>query len=75
MIPANTMKDGDELVATHMVYSDEDLTDLVSDHFDLQNKEQTVTFEKPAEEAPAIPQAGSVTTWTWIQETFSKLFK
>lgn len=75
MIPANTMKDGDELVATHMVYSDEDLTELVSDHFDLQNKEQTVTFEKPAEEAPAIPQAGSVTTWTWIQETFSKLFK
>lgn len=75
MIPANTMKDGDELVATHMVYSDEDLTDLVSDHFDLQNKEQTVTFEKPAEEAPAIPQAGSMTTWTWIQETFSKLFK
>lgn len=75
MIPANTMKDGDELVATHMVYSDEDLTELVNDHFDLQNKEQTVTFEKPAEEAPAIPQAGSVTTWTWIQETFSKLFK
>lgn len=75
MIPANTMKDGDELVATHMVYSDEDLTEIVSDHFDLQNKEQTVTFEKPAEEAPAIPQAGSVTTWTWIQETFSKLFK
>ncbi|MBK0039324.1 MULTISPECIES: SpaA isopeptide-forming pilin-related protein [unclassified Enterococcus] len=75
MIPANTMKDGDELVATHMKYSDEELTDLVSDHFDLQNKKQTVTFEKPAEEAPAIPQAGSVTTWTWIQETFSKLFK
>lgn len=75
MIPANTMKDGDELVATHMVYSDEDLTDLVNDHFDLQNKEQTVTFEKPAEDAPEIPQAGSVTTWTWIQETFSKLFK
>jgi len=74
-IPANTMKGGDELVATHMVYSDEDLTELVNDHFDLQNKEQTVTFEKPAEEAPAIPQAGSVTTWTWIQETFSKLFK
>lgn len=75
MIPANTMKDGDELVATHMVYSDEDLTDLVNDHFDLQNKEQTVTFEKPAEDAPEIPQAGSVTTWTWIQEAFSKLFK
>jgi uncharacterized surface anchored protein len=75
MIPANTMKDGDELVATHMKYSDEELTDLVSDHFDLQNKKQTVGFIKPAEEAPAIPQAGSVTTWTWIQETFSKLFK
>lgn len=75
MIPANTMKDGDELVATHMKYSDEELTDLVSDHFDLQNKKKTVGFVKPAEEAPAIPQAGSVTTWTWIQETFSKLFK
>ena len=75
MIPANTMKDGDELVATHMKYSDEELTDLVNDHFDLQNKKQTVGFVKPAEEAPAIPQAGSVTTWTWIQETFSKLFK
>lgn len=75
MIPANTMKDGDELVATHMKYSNEELTDLVNDHFDLQNKKQTVGFVKPAEEAPAIPQAGSVTTWTWIQETFSKLFK
>lgn len=75
MIPANTMKDGDELVATHMKYSDEELTDLVSDHFDLQNKKQTVGFVKPAEEAPAIPQAGSVTTWTWIQDAFSKLFK
>jgi Predicted outer membrane protein len=75
MIPANTMKDGDELVATHMKYSDEELTDLVNDHFDLQNKKQTVGFVKPAEDAPAIPQAGSVTTWTWIQETFSKLFK
>ncbi|QXZ56494.1 SpaA isopeptide-forming pilin-related protein [Enterococcus faecium] len=75
MIPANTMKDGDELVTTHMKYSDEELTDLVNDHFDLQNKKQTVGFVKPAEDAPAIPQAGSVTTWTWIQETFSKLFK
>jgi len=75
MIPANTMNDGDELVATHMVYSDEELTDLVSDHFDLKNKEQTVGFVKPTEEAPAIPQAGSVTTGTWIQEAFSTLFK
>lgn len=75
MIPANTMNDGDELVATHMVYSDEELTDLVSDHFDLKNKEQTVSFVKPTEEAPAIPQAGSVTTGTWIQEAFSTLFK
>lgn len=75
MIPANTMKDGDELVATHMMYSDKELTDLVNDHFDLQNKKQTVGFVKPAEDAPEIPQAGSVTTWTWIQEEFSKLFK
>jgi len=75
MIPANTMKDGDELVATHMVYSDKELTDLVNDHFNLQNKKQTVGFVKPAEDAPEIPQAGSVTTWTWIQEAFSKLFK
>ena len=75
MIPANTMKDGDELVATHMMYSDKELTDLVNDHFDLQNKKQTVGFVKPAEDAPEIPQAGSVTTWTWIQEAVSKLFK
>lgn len=61
MIPANTMKDGDELVATHRVYSDEELTDLVSDHFDLQNKEQTVGFA--ADKIQEIPQAGSFNAW------------
>lgn len=76
-IPAETMKDGDELVATHMVYSDEKKNHLVKDHYDLSNKEQTVNFEAMDErekngkipsnpdinQTPAIPQAGSYSAW------------
>lgn len=71
MIPANTMKDGDELVATHMVYSDEELTDLVSDHFDLQNKEQTVSFA--VDKTQEIPQAGSFNAWEEFKLTMYNL--
>lgn len=77
LLPANTMQDGDELVATHMVYSDEDLTDLVSDHFDLDNKEQTVGFA--VNKTPEIPQAGSYSIWdNWklkVTSFFANLFE
>lgn len=86
-IPANTMKDGDELVATHMVYSDEDRENLVNDHFDLENKEQTVSFEAPDEEVaekevpntpetstPSIPQAGSYNAWEEFKAVTSEFF-
>ena len=53
-LPANTMNDGDKLVATHMVYSDPEHEDLVNDHFDLENEDQTVEFVAP-EEDPEVP--------------------
>lgn len=56
-LAANTMNDGDELVATHMVYSDPEQDNLVNEHFDLENKDQTVLFETPEvdPEAPGTP--------------------
>lgn len=53
-LPADTMKDGEKLVATHMVYSDPEHEDLVNDHFDLENEDQTVLFQTP-EEDPEVP--------------------
>ncbi|NSS92984.1 Cys-Gln thioester bond-forming surface protein [Enterococcus faecalis] len=77
LLLANIMQDGDELVATHRVYSDEDLTDLVSDHFDLANKEQTVGFA--VNKTPEIPQAGSYSIWdNWkfkVISFFASLFE
>lgn len=44
LVPKDTLKDGDKLVATHKIYSDEDKTNLVGEEYDLENEDQTVIF-------------------------------
>lgn len=57
---ANTLKDGEKLVFTHIVYNDKEHTDEYARHFDLSNEKQTLTGFKPeAKPTPASPAAPS----------------
>lgn len=87
-LPANTMESGYELVATHMIYDDPEMANLVNEHFDLENEDQTVLFLTPEEEpelpvipkdlktpqVPSIPQAGNASILEELKAVFSNLF-
>lgn len=87
-LPANTMESGYELVATHMIYDDPEMENLVNEHFDLENEDQTVLFLTPEEEpelpvipkdlktpqVPSIPQAGNASILEELKAVFSNLF-
>lgn len=59
-LPKNTLKDGQELVATHVIYEDKEKTKEVSRHYDLTNKNQTVIAMTPTKpvtpNTPTTPQ-------------------
>ncbi|EPH96779.1 LPXTG-motif protein cell wall anchor domain protein [Enterococcus faecalis 13-SD-W-01] len=60
-LSADTLKDGDQLTATHILYYEEEQENEVGREDDLTNKEQTVTFKtpeqpEPKEEAPDNPE-------------------
>ncbi|EOW2622512.1 hypothetical protein IGJ18_002883 [Enterococcus sp. AZ078] len=44
---ANTLKHGEKIVATHLVYSDKEHTDEYARHFDLSNEKQTLEAVTP----------------------------
>ncbi|MFR6671175.1 MAG: SpaA isopeptide-forming pilin-related protein [Enterococcus avium] len=50
---ANTLKDGEKLVATHVAYTDKEHKDEYAKHFDLSNEKQTLTAKTP--EKPDTP--------------------
>ncbi|HGF7665285.1 TPA: SpaA isopeptide-forming pilin-related protein [Enterococcus faecium] len=71
-LKGNTVKDGDQLTATHVLYYEEDQLNEVAREDDLTNKEQTVNFKTPEQpkenksETPkkqtTLPKTGSVHT-------------
>lgn len=71
-LKANTVKDGDQLTATHVLYYEEDQLNEVAREDDLTNKDQTVSFKTPEQpkenksETPkkqtTLPKTGSVHT-------------
>lgn len=71
-LKANTVKDGDQLTATHVLYYEEEQLNEVAREDDLTNKDQTVSFKTPEQpkenksETPkkqtTLPKTGSVHT-------------
>ncbi|EME8123190.1 LPXTG cell wall anchor domain-containing protein [Enterococcus faecium] len=71
-LKGNTVKDGDQLTATHVLYYEEEQLNEVAREDDLTNKEQTVSFKTPEQpkenksETPkkqtTLPKTGSVHT-------------
>ncbi|HGH4038975.1 TPA: SpaA isopeptide-forming pilin-related protein [Enterococcus faecium] len=62
-LKANTVKDGDQLTATHVLYYEEDQLNEVAREDDLTNKEQTVRFktpEQPKETKPETPKKQTI---------------
>lgn len=57
-LPENTMKDGDEMTATHVLYYDEEQEEEVGREVDLENMDQTVHFAAPKREGE-LPKTGS----------------
>lgn len=57
-LPANTMKDADEMTATHVLYYDEEQEEEVGREVDLENMDQTVHFVAPKREGE-LPKTGS----------------
>ncbi len=51
---ANTLKDNERLVATHIVYKDKEHKEEYAKHFDLENEKQTLVAKVPEQEKPAI---------------------
>ncbi|HHD7925168.1 TPA: SpaA isopeptide-forming pilin-related protein [Enterococcus faecalis] len=49
---AGTLKDGEKLVATHIVYNDKDHKEEEARHFDLKNEKQTLTAKGVQKETP-----------------------
>ncbi|MBE6173852.1 MAG: LPXTG cell wall anchor domain-containing protein, partial [Enterococcus faecium] len=49
-LKANTLKDKDQLIATHILYYEPEQENEVAREDDLTNKEQTVHFNTPKEE-------------------------
>ncbi|EOA3421362.1 SpaA isopeptide-forming pilin-related protein [Enterococcus hirae] len=60
---ANTLKDGEKLVATHIAYTDKGHKNEYAKHFDLKNEKQTLTAKTPAK---------ATTPKTPISPSFSK---
>lgn len=63
-LPANTLKDGDEMTATHVLFYDEDQKEEVGREVDLENMDQTVRFQSPKVEIKRdgeLPRTGSKT--------------
>ncbi|MRI75176.1 LPXTG cell wall anchor domain-containing protein [Enterococcus mundtii] len=63
-LPANTLKDGDEMTATHVLCYDEDQKEEVGREVDLENMDQTVHFQSPKVEIKRdgeLPRTGSKT--------------
>lgn len=57
---ANTLKDGEKLVATHIAYTDKEHKNEYAKHFDLKNEKQTLVAKTP--EKPVTPaQPGTPT--------------
>lgn len=58
---ANTLKDGEKLVATHIAYTDKEHKNEYAKHFDLKNEKQTLTAKTPAKavtpNTPSTPKA------------------
>lgn len=58
---ANTLKDGEKLVATHIAYTDKEHKNEYAKHFDLKNEKQTLTAKTPAKavtpNTPITPKA------------------
>lgn len=57
---ANTLKDDEKLVATHIVYTDKEHKNEYAKHFDLKNEKQTLTAKTPAKAVsptPSTPKA------------------
>ncbi|WP_279257247.1 SpaA isopeptide-forming pilin-related protein [Enterococcus faecalis] len=52
---AGTLKDGEKLVATHIVYKDKDHKEEEARHFDLKNEKQTLTAKGVQKETPTTP--------------------
>ncbi|EGP5443454.1 SpaA isopeptide-forming pilin-related protein [Enterococcus sp. HMSC076E04] len=71
-LKGNTVKDGDQLTATHVLYYEEDQLNEVAREDDLTNKEQTVNFKTPEQpkenksettkKQTTLPKTGSVHT-------------
>ncbi|HGV8406907.1 LPXTG cell wall anchor domain-containing protein [Enterococcus faecium] len=71
-LAADTLKDGDQLTATHVLYYEEEQLNEVAREDDLTNKDQTVSFKTPEQpkenksETPkkqtTLPKTGSVHT-------------
>ena len=57
-LPANTVKDADEMTATHILYYDEEQEEEVGREVDLENMDQTVHFVAPKREGE-LPKTGS----------------
>ena len=57
---ANTLKDGEKLVATHIAYTDKEHKNEYAKHFDLKNEKQTLTAKTPAKATtPKTPSSPS----------------
>ncbi|MFI3795724.1 SpaA isopeptide-forming pilin-related protein [Enterococcus hirae] len=58
---ANTLKDGEKLVAIHIAYTDKEHKNEYAKHFDLKNEKQTLTAKTPAKavtpNTPSTPKA------------------
>lgn len=57
-LPANTVKDADEMTATHILYYDEEQEEEVGREVDLENMDQTVHFVAAKREGE-LPKTGS----------------
>lgn len=71
---ANTLKAGEKLVFTHLVYNDKEHTDEFARHFDLTNTKQTLTGYAPETPAanPSTPKT-STTGRTTLPQTAGTL--
>ena len=52
---ANTLKDGEKLVATHIAYKDKDHKEEYAKHYDLSNEKQTLTAKAPETQKATLP--------------------
>ncbi len=61
-LKADTLKDGDQLTATHIFYYEEGRENEVGREDDLTNKDQTIQMRKIKEQA-ILPKTGNDGTW------------